>query len=416
MLCHSVACRAARWSDFRRGSSSISKSLNRAVLASVSARLRSASATLSRRPDRSAACSKRLRRSSARRLSAASTKPCPTTTWLWPSPAVSSATSFKRTRRPLMRYWLSPERNAQRVTETSVNSIGSQPSVLSKVRVASAMPAGARPWPPLKITSSVFLARSACCPCSPRTQRTASATFDLPLAFGPTIPVIPGSKAKTVRLRKLLKPWISRRVNRGARKRVSSSVIAAEPLGTTRLLALDVPVRHRSDGTIARRDRTTSPADPTRRRRASDRDPNRNPRRTAWRPAGAPAAAIATWSFHRRTLPHAYRRRSGGGRPRRTIRSGDHAPDTGRVRHRLHPRAFDALPQRWVARACDPSLARASSLALAICAAGARGPHPVRARDRRCGRVGGKGDRLAWSEADRDEDASGLPAFRRCGH
>ena len=33
----------------------------------------------------------------------------------------------------------------------------------------------------------VFLARRACCPCSPSTQRTASATFDLPLPFGPTI-------------------------------------------------------------------------------------------------------------------------------------------------------------------------------------------------------------------------------------
>ncbi|MCD6057099.1 MAG: hypothetical protein K0Q89_629, partial [Thermomicrobiales bacterium] len=28
------------------------------------------------------------------------------------------------------------------------------------------------------------------------------------------------------------------------------------------VLALDVPVRHRSDGTIGRRDRTTNPADP----------------------------------------------------------------------------------------------------------------------------------------------------------
>src|SRR3954470_12327639 len=415
MLCHSLACRAARSSDLRRGSNSISKSLNRAVLASVSARLRSASASLSRRPDRSAACSKRPRRSSARRLSAASTRPCPTTTWLWPSPAVSKATSFRRTRRPLIRYWFSPERNARRVTETSANSIGSQPSELSKASVASAIPAGARPCPPLKMTSSVFLVRSACCPCSPRTQRTASATFDLPLPFGPTIPVIPGSNAKTVLLRKLLKPWISRRVKRGARKRVSSSVIAAEPLGTTRVLALDVPVRNRTDGTIARRDRTTSSAQPMRRRLASDRYPNHDPWRTARQPAGAPATAIATWAFHRRALSHAHRRRPRRGCSCRTVRSGDHAADTRRIRRRLHTGARDALPKRRGARACGPSLATASSPALAICAAGARGPHLVRARNRRSGRAGGESHRLARSPADRNADTGGLPAFRRRG-
>src|SRR5829696_2736468 len=59
--------------------------------------------------------------------------------------------------------------------------------------------------------------------------------------------------------------------------------------GNDTVLALDVPVRHRSDGTIARRDRTTSPADPTWRRRASDRDPNREPWRPAWHSAGTPA-------------------------------------------------------------------------------------------------------------------------------
>ena len=41
-------------------------------------------------------------------------------------------------------------------------------------------------------------------------------------------------------------------------------------------------------------------------------------------------------------------------------------------------------------------------------AARARGPRPVRAGHRRRGRAGGKSDRLAWSEADRDEDAGGL--------
>src|ERR671912_553413 len=222
------------------------------------------------------------------------------------------------------------------------------------------MPAGARPWPPVKMTSSVFLARSACCPCSPRTQRTASATFDLPLPFGPTIPVIPGSNAKTVRLRKLLKPWSSRRVKRGARKRVSSSVIAAEPLGTTRVLALDVPVRHRPDGTIARRDQTT---------------------------AGRPGGGLRVTDTRTATR---------GGR-------------------RGSLRVLHTLPKRRVPRACSPSLATASPLALAIRAAGARGPHPVRARNRGCGRAGCEGHRLARPAADRNEDAGSLSTFHRCG-
>src|SRR5215212_2026535 len=47
--------------------------------------------------------------------------------------------------------------------------------------------------------------------------------------------------------------------------------------GNDAVLALDVPVRHRSDGTIARRDRTTTPTDALWRRLVSDRDPNRKP-------------------------------------------------------------------------------------------------------------------------------------------
>ncbi|HLL50271.1 MAG TPA: hypothetical protein VK356_06345, partial [Thermomicrobiales bacterium] len=45
---------------------------------------------------------------------------------------------------------------------------------------------------------------------------------------------------------------------------------AAEPLGTTQVLALDVPVQHGPDGTIAHRPRTTGPADPTWRTRTGD--------------------------------------------------------------------------------------------------------------------------------------------------
>src|SRR5829696_3568908 len=185
--------------------------------------------------------------------------------------------------------------------------------------------------------------------------------------------------------------------------------------GNDTVFALDVPVRHRSDGTIGGRDRTTNPAVPPRRRRASDRNSNRKPWRPTWHPAGARAAKIATWAFHRGTLPNTHRRCSGRSRPRRTIRPGDHASDPGRVRHRLHPGAVGALPKRWVPRPCGPSLATAASPTLAVRTAGARGSYLVLAGDRRCGRAGGKSDRLAWSEADRDADPGGLPPFRRRG-
>src|SRR5215213_7159662 len=70
------------------------------------------------------------------------------------------------------------------------------------------------------MTSSVFLLRRVEWLCSPRTQRTASETFDLPLPFGPMIAVMPGSKRKTVRLAKLLKPCSSSRVRRGGAEEV----------------------------------------------------------------------------------------------------------------------------------------------------------------------------------------------------
>src|SRR5215204_841982 len=127
------------------------------------------------------------------------------------------------------------------------------------------------------------------------------------------------------------------------------------------------------------------PAKPMWRSLASDRHPNRNPRRTAWQPAGAPATAIATGAFYWRALPDAHRRRSRRGRSGRPVRSRDHAPDTWRIWLRLHPGAFDTLSKRRIPRPCGPSLATASSPALAIRATGARGPHLVRTRNRRRG-------------------------------
>ena len=59
-----------------------------------------------------------------------------------------------------MRYSLSPERKARRVISTSLKSMGSQPSLLSRVMVAWAMPARARCWLPAKIMSAVRRARN----------------------------------------------------------------------------------------------------------------------------------------------------------------------------------------------------------------------------------------------------------------
>ena len=47
---------------------------------------------------------------------------------------------------------------------------------------------------PLKMTSAISPPRSALADCSPRTQRTASRTFDLPQPFGPTTAVTPSWK------------------------------------------------------------------------------------------------------------------------------------------------------------------------------------------------------------------------------
>ena len=65
---------------------------------------------------------------------------------------------------------------------------------------------------PLVIRTSARFALSSLMVCSPRTQRTASATLLLPLPFGPTTAVIPESNASSVLLAKVLKPWISSRL------------------------------------------------------------------------------------------------------------------------------------------------------------------------------------------------------------
>ena len=56
----------------------------------------------------------------------------------------------------------------------------------------SAMLNGLRESVPLKMTSAISSPRKALADCSPRTQRMASETLDLPQPFGPTMAVTPG--------------------------------------------------------------------------------------------------------------------------------------------------------------------------------------------------------------------------------
>ena len=58
------------------------------------------------------------------------------------------------------------------------------------------------------MTSSILADRSERGPWAPSTQVTASTTFDLPLPFGPTTTVIPGSNSNTVGSAKDLKPFM----------------------------------------------------------------------------------------------------------------------------------------------------------------------------------------------------------------
>ena len=107
---------------------------------------------------------------------------------------------------PLIRYSDSPERYILRVMATSPNSMGSVWSELSKTSVTSASPTACLPEEPEKITSSMAWPRSILALCSPRTHRIESEMFDLPLPFGPTTTLRPGSKTMAVRSAKDLNP------------------------------------------------------------------------------------------------------------------------------------------------------------------------------------------------------------------
>ena len=106
---------------------------------------------------------------------------------------------------------------------TSVKATGSPPSALSRISETSAIPARARTAPPEKIISAVDLPRSVRSLCSPRTQRTASATLLFPEPLGPTIAVIPSEKWNSVLVANDLYPCNVRCFNRICQVPSSSS-------------------------------------------------------------------------------------------------------------------------------------------------------------------------------------------------
>src|SRR5690606_24934402 len=86
-------------------------------------------------------------------------------------------------------------------------SEGRRPLSLWMSRLTSASPNAARSAVPEKMTSSIFVERSARARCSPSTQRMASMMLDLPHPLGPTTEVIPSrGKMTSTRLAKDLNP------------------------------------------------------------------------------------------------------------------------------------------------------------------------------------------------------------------
>src|SRR4051812_16745188 len=92
-----------------------------------------------------------------------------------------------------------------------------RPSELSNTSSTEARPTGLRSEEPLKITSCMCSPRSCLAEDSPRTQRTASITFDLPQPLGPTTPTSCPGTAMEVGSTKDLKPESLTEVSRKAR-------------------------------------------------------------------------------------------------------------------------------------------------------------------------------------------------------
>ena len=127
----------------------------------------------------------------------------------------SATKSFNRLFCPLIRYLLSPLRYKRRVIATSSASISNIRLALLNTKVTSQYESGFRSTVPLKITSCIFPPRNDFADCSPKTQRTASATLLLPQPFGPTIQVTPSSNRMVVLSANDLNPksCISRKSN-----------------------------------------------------------------------------------------------------------------------------------------------------------------------------------------------------------
>ncbi len=204
---------AAAWRSSGRiwRRTSRTRSPRRSRFSAVAARRRSARSRRRRCLSTPAASSMMARRSSGRALSTVSSWPWPMIMCCWrptPESLSSSVMSSRRQGAPLMAYSLSPERNSVRVMVTSARSIGSLPEELSMVSDTSARPSCGRDEVPAKMTSSILADRRERGPWAPSTQVTASTTFDLPLPFGPTTTVMPGSNSNTVGSAKDLKPFM----------------------------------------------------------------------------------------------------------------------------------------------------------------------------------------------------------------
>ncbi len=103
------------------------------------------------------------------------------------APASKRMTSFNRTCVPFRRYSFWPSRYTTRSITISLKSTSSSRLELSNVTLTLARFCRGIAGEPPQIRSSPFLERIDFIDCSPKTNRNASATFDLPEPLGPTM-------------------------------------------------------------------------------------------------------------------------------------------------------------------------------------------------------------------------------------
>ena len=154
------------------------------------------------------------RRSSSRAFRTASIWPCEMITCCCrPTPTSESNSwiSSSLQGEPLSEYSLSPLLKRVLVIVISGKSKARLLSELSIVSETSALPRALLSVVPAKITSSIRCDLTALGACAPKTHATASTTLDLPLPFGPTTAVTPGSRSSVAESAKDLKPFIVRR-------------------------------------------------------------------------------------------------------------------------------------------------------------------------------------------------------------